>query len=190
MFFGRARIMDQIRRQLGGRDLANVILLEGNRRTGKTSILRQLGKEDTLPGWITVYCSLQDTGSLDTQEVFRLLALQTGWALFDAGLETWFPDVPRPDSNIPFKFAFRSALGRALSDGHPFETLSIYLETALQAAKPRGILLMLDEFDKLQEGIDGGITSPQVPENLRHLLQHHTRSGSDHYRFPPLEAIA
>ena len=31
---------------------------------------------------------------------------------------------------------------------------------------------MLDEFDKLQEGIDAGITSPQVPENIRHLLQH------------------
>lgn len=32
---------------------------------------------------------------------------------------------------------------------------------------------MLDEFDKLQEGIDSGVTSPQVPENIRHILQHH-----------------
>ena len=31
---------------------------------------------------------------------------------------------------------------------------------------------MIDEFDKLQAGIDDGITSPQVPENIRHLLQH------------------
>ena len=31
---------------------------------------------------------------------------------------------------------------------------------------------MLDEFDKLHEGIDAGVTSPQVPENIRHLLQH------------------
>src|SRR6185295_15658237 len=37
---------------------------------------------------------------------------------------------------------------------------------------PRRLLLMLDEFDKLQEGIDTGVTSPQVPENIRHLLQH------------------
>ena len=34
---------------------------------------------------------------------------------------------------------------------------------------------MLDEFDKLQEGIDSGITSPQVPENIRYLL--HTYQG-------------
>jgi len=30
---------------------------------------------------------------------------------------------------------------------------------------------MLDEFDKLQEGIDNGVTSPQVPENIRFLIQ-------------------
>jgi type I restriction enzyme M protein len=30
---------------------------------------------------------------------------------------------------------------------------------------------MLDEFDKLQEGIDNRVTSPQVPENIRFLIQ-------------------
>ena len=111
-------------------------------------------------------------------EVFRLLARKTGWALFDAGIETWIPGLPKSDSNEPFKVAFRSALGRALSGGHPFETLAVYLETALQAARPRGILLMLDEFDKLREGIDDGTTSPRVPENLRHLLQHQPGLGA------------
>ena len=37
------------------------------------------------------------------------------------------------------------------------------------------LLLMLDEFDKLQEGIDSGITSPQVPENIRYLLHTYDR---------------
>ena len=41
MFFGRERTMERISRQLGG-DRANVVLLEGNRRTGKTSILQRL----------------------------------------------------------------------------------------------------------------------------------------------------
>ena len=34
---------------------------------------------------------------------------------------------------------------------------------------------MLDQFDKLQEGIDNGITSPQVPENIRYLVQTYPR---------------
>ena len=171
MFFGRAGIMDRIRRHLGG-DRANVILLEGNRRTGKTSILKQLEREDALPGWVPVYCSFQDLDSMATPNVFRLLAKQTGWALADAGIETWIPDQPAPAAGKPFKLAFLSAVRAAFSGDHPYETLALYLSAAVEAVKPRRILLMLDEFDKLQEGIDGGITSPQVPENIRHLLQH------------------
>ena len=177
MFFGRDGIMDQIRRHLGG-EQANVILLEGNRRTGKTSILHQLKKEDALPGWVPVYCSFQDLDSMATPDVFRLLAKQTGLALDDAGIETWLPDAPPRESGRPFKLAFLAALRGAFSGGHPYETLALYLSTAIEAAKPRRVLLMLDEFDKLQEGIDGGATSPQVPENIRHLLQHQPGLGA------------
>ena len=178
MFFGRTGIMDQIKRQLGGRDLANVILLEGNRRTGKTSILQQLGKKDSLPGWITVYCSFQATDGLSTRNVFRLLTLNTARALFGAGIETWIPNLPRPEADKLDKYAFQSALAGAFSDSHPYETLAHYLEAAIDGAKPRGILLMLDEFDKLQEAIDHGKASPRVPENLRHLLQHQSGLGA------------
>ena len=179
MFFGRADVIDRIRRQIGASNHANVILIEGNRRTGKTSILRQLEKADVLPGWIPVYCSFQDAegdgakAGVNTRNVFRLLARRTGWTLGDAGVETWFPGLPDRESERPFKLAFRAALDRIFVDnGAPFEAFEIYIAAAVEAASPRRILLMLDEFDKLQEGIDAGITSPQVPENIRHLLQH------------------
>ena len=178
MFFGRADIMDRIRRHLGGDHHANVILLEGNRRTGKTSILRQLGKTEALPGWIPVYCSLQALGSMAANDVFRRLALRTGETLWDAGIETWIPDLERTEAAKPFKIVFRSALRRAFAGGDPFETLEIYLEAAIRAAKPRRILLMIDEFDKLREGIDRGLTGVQVPEHLRHLLQHQAGLGA------------
>ena len=179
MFFGRADVIDRIKRQLGASNHANVILLEGNRRTGKTSVLRQLGKADVPPGWIPVYCSFQDAegdgakAGVTTRNVFRLLARRTGWTLGDAGVETWFPGLPEREPGRPFKLAFRAALDRVFTDGGaPFESFEIYIAAAVEAANPRRILLMLDEFDKLQEGIDAGITSPQVPENIRHLLQH------------------
>lgn len=178
MFFGRTSIMDKIKRQLGSSDHANVVLLEGNRRTGKTSILRQLNKKDVLPGWVPVYCSLQNVDSIATRDVFRLLVLRIGWTLAEIGIETWLPDLPQRRSGQPFKLAFRSAVSRAMAAGHPFETLELYLSTAIEQAKPRRLLLMLDEFDKLQEGIDSGITSQQVPENIRHLLQHQPGLGA------------
>ena len=178
MFFGRTDIMERIQRQLGASTHANVILLEGNRRTGKTSILQQLGKANVLPGWIPVYCSLQEAegddsrGGISTRNVFKLLARTTGWELSDAGVETWLPGLPERDSGRPYKLAFLSALNQAFAGEHAFETFELYLSAAIDAASPRRVLLMLDEFDKLQEGIDAGITSPQVPENIRHLLQH------------------
>ena len=178
MFFGRTDIMGHIQRQLGADTHANVILLEGNRRTGKTSILGQLEKSDVLPGWIPVYCSLQEAegddsrGGITTRNIFKLLARRTGWALSDAGVETWFPGLPEREPGRPHKLAFLSALNQAFAGEHAFETFELYVSAAVDAASPRRILLMLDEFDKLQEGIDAGITSPQVPENIRHLLQH------------------
>ena len=178
MFFGRTDIMERIQRQLGASTHANVILLEGNRRTGKTSILRQLGKANVLPGWIPVYCSLQEaegddrSGGITTRNVFKLLARTTGWALSDAGVETWLSGLPERDPGRPYKLAFLSALNQAFAGEHAFETFELYLSAAIDAASPRRVLLMLDEFDKLQEGIDAGITSPQVPENIRHVLQH------------------
>ena len=174
MFFGRDELMQQITQQLGASAHANVILLEGNRRTGKTSILRQIGTADHLHGWIPVYCSFQDADSITTRNVFRLLARRMGWTLDSAGIETWFPGLPGRDSRRPFKLAFRSALDQAFAGEHAFETFQLYLSAAIKAASPKRILLMLDEFDKLQEGIDAGVASPQIPENIRHLLQHQT----------------
>ncbi|BDU78151.1 type I restriction-modification system methyltransferase subunit [Mesoterricola sediminis] len=179
MFFGRAEVIERIRRQLGSEANANVILLEGNRRTGKTSVLKQLMKKGALPGWIPVYCSFQNTegdeskAGITTQSVYRLMARMLGWTLSDAGIRTWFPGGPKLEGDRPFKVEFRAALDHAFSGPHPFEIFEEYLSAALEAARPRRVLLMLDEFDKLQEGIDSGVTSPQVPENIRHLLQHH-----------------
>src|SRR5438128_878710 len=45
MFFGRADVFDFVRQALVGRHRDNVIVLYGQRRTGKTSILYQLQRQ-------------------------------------------------------------------------------------------------------------------------------------------------
>ena len=64
-----------------------------------------------------------------------------------------------------------------IKDDAPFTYFREYMEAILDWLQSRDlrVLLLLDEFDKLQEGIDSGITSPQVPENLRFLLQSESR---------------
>lgn len=181
MFFGRKDIVDRIQRQLSTSHRANVILLEGNRRTGKTSILKRLQGSGVLPGWIVVNCSLQggqgheSKPGLETNEVFRLMARDIGWVMYDAGHRVWLPNMDPPHSSKPHKAALVKALSSAFSGTRPFEVFELFIQEVLEVASPQRLLLMLDEFDKLQEGIDSGITSPQVPENIRYLLHTYDR---------------
>jgi len=59
----------------------------------------------------------------------------------------------------------------------PFADFRDYIDSVLGALEPLDLrlVLMLDEFDKLQEGIDNGVTSRQVPENIRYLIQTYPR---------------
>jgi type I restriction enzyme M protein len=177
MFFGRRSILGDIQTHLGGG--TKVILLEGNRRTGKTSILRQLGRPEMrlVDSWVMVECSFQSTvgdatkDGIPTEGVFRLLVRDIGLACAKAGIPVRLPNMTvTKDLN-----AFRFSLARALNDFFrgidPYEALQVYVDMVTEAIAPRRLLLMLDEFDKLQVGIDNGVTSPQVPENIRNLLQ-------------------
>ena len=124
---------------------------------------------------------------MPTAEVFRLIAFELSRGI--AGLEV---DTPLPDSSVIDREALfgenrlaklqesgriRKACRSGISDQSPFADFRAHLEILLEIAdsKSLGIVLMLDEFDKLQEGIDNGVTSPEVPENIRFLIQSHPR---------------
>ena len=59
MFFGRDEILARIRRSLRQEGPGTVLILEGVRRSGKTSILKQLVDVQPPHGWIPVYWSSQ-----------------------------------------------------------------------------------------------------------------------------------
>lgn len=182
MFFGRNDVMQKIKLQLNAHDHANVILLEGNRRSGKTSILVQLKRREVLPGWIPVLCDLQGAGGDDTtygltsKAFYRLLTRCIAESIFDnTGIETWAPDQPRIKGARNFKEAFLKTLDSSSIGSNQFESFELYVAHALEAIQPKRLLLMIDEFDKLPESIKKGLVSADVPENLRHLLQHEAR---------------
>lgn len=184
MFFGRREILDTIKRQLSTTRRSNVVLLEGNRRSGKSSILLHLEKENILPDWVVVNYSFQGAEGDDsrvgvpTKEVFRSLARMVGEAVYKVGITPCFPGQPPLDPDRPFQTQFPEVLSKVFSTDHPFETFKFFIESMLEAIKPRRLLLMLDEFDKLQEGIESGVTSPQVPENFRYLLHTYSDLGA------------
>ena len=180
VFFGREGLLQQVSRQVVLQ--GNVVLLEGNRRAGKTSILRHLEGTAAVPGWLAVYASLQGAeGSktvvgVPTEAVFREVAASIATAVIKLGVET-----PLPDGTVVPAGGRALGIGKACRNGisieAPFTDFREYLDAILSTLAERnlGLLLMLDEFDKLQEGIDHGVTSPQVPENIRYLIQTNPR---------------
>jgi type I restriction enzyme M protein len=176
VFFGRDELLEQIRRQITRS--GNVVLLEGNRRSGKSSVLFHLVGTDAIPGWLSVYCSLQEMeGSRDavgvpTAEIFRGMAASIAKGMGNG--------APLPDGSVlspGTKLRIGNACQGGISEAWPFSDFREYLEIVLGKLEERNLslLLMLDEFDKIQEGIESGVTSPQLPENIRSLLQKYPR---------------
>ena len=178
VFFGREAVIEQIKRQLQS---GNTVLLEGNRRAGKSSILKHLEGRDRIPGRLAVYSSFQAaTGAekvagMPTETVWRTLAQSLATGLLALKTEVPLPDGTqlKPGSTVGIAKACRNGI----SVDAPWEDFQDYLREVLNllAAHDLGLVLMIDEFDKLQEGIDNGVTSPQIPENIRYLIQSQPR---------------
>lgn len=179
MFFGREAVVNSVQRHLANRAHRNVILLEGNRRAGKSSILFQLERPEVLPEWVIARCDFQGAAGdpvrpgIPTEQVFSHLAQQIAEAGLRYGLNFWPPIQAPYDSKKPYRLEFRRAFKNALEEFPPFEAFKEFLEAVIEAIAPRRLLLMLDEFDRIQEGIDSGVTSSQVPQNIRFILNNY-----------------
>lgn len=184
MFFGRQGVINTIKQNVAGSAHAKVLLLEGNRKAGKSSILCQLEPFDVLPDWVVVRCDFQGASGhetldgIPTQNVFAHMAQKIAEAGERYGHKFWPPAQTPHDPTKPYTLEFRRAFARALKELPAFEVFKEFLEAVLDAIAQRRLLLMLDEFDRLQEGIDSGVTSPQVPQNIRFILQNYSQVSS------------
>lgn len=182
MVFGREELLSKVRSQLSQRQSANVFFFIGNRRAGKTTLLKQLSSEPP-SDWVVAFTSLQKSENPnedalpDNREVFRVLATAILDALQEQGIELAPPvsdfQMPPLHQN-PFirQRQLREALNRAfIETERPFGLLDEYLRAALAALAPRRLLLMVDEFDKLSHSIRAQVATTDVPDNLRYLLQ-------------------
>jgi hypothetical protein len=157
MFFGREDVFAFVRQTLIGAHRDNVIVLYGQRRSGKTSVLYQM-RERLDPRYLCVFVDLHG---------FALGGLHGFlWELANHIIRVlrrdYKIDVPR--------------LGRTdfMADprGH-FE--HEFLGSVLQAVGDHHILLMVDEAVRLQEQVQAARLEPEIFTYIRHLMQHHAR---------------
>lgn len=154
MFFGRADVFDFVGRTLTGRHRDQVIVLYGQRRTGKTSVLYQMHRH-LGDRYLPVFVDLHGL-ALDSLDGFLWeLANHTRRAL----LRNYEIELPRLD-RAEFMTEAR----------HGFEI--DFLDQVWAAVGERHVLLMLDEAVRLQEEVSAGrrriYSSACLPPPLLH----------------------
>lgn len=191
MFYGRTDVVDEVRRSLRFDGPSTVLILGANRKLGKSSLLIHLQQPEVLPGWLPVYIDLQAGESdahregIPTGKLFYLIAFNLIEAVWKTGLKCALPDCgPGPGFKgtkpnglelLDFHAFLEKKLLPLFGGENPYARFRLVVEAILASLGDRHVLLMLDEFDKLQGGIDSGATSLQFPDNLRNLLHSYPR---------------
>jgi len=153
LFFGRQDLLAFIKENLQAAHRNNLVLI-GQRRTGKTSLLKQLPARlggDYLP----VYLDGQSLG-LDPglPNFFLALATEIAFALDDRGF-----DIVPPEMSD-----FAESPAAAFERG--------FLPQVRAAIGGRHLLLLLDEFEELEGAVRRGSLEPSIFGFLRHVVQH------------------
>lgn len=154
MFYGRecdmAYLQDNLTRPLA----RTVLVLYGQRRSGKTTLLLQLNNSEDLNGHIPVLIDMQRVSyKISLSSLLYRIAFYIFQALKKQGLHT---DQPLRDAfDLDPTFAFDQFLD-AIEDG-------------LEGQK---LILLIDEFEVLEEQVKKGVLQPEIFEYLRSLMQH------------------
>ncbi|RPI31446.1 MAG: hypothetical protein EHM70_11505 [Chloroflexota bacterium] len=153
LFFGREEIVGFIKENLEASHRNNLVLI-GQRRTGKTSLLKQLPArlgDDYLPVYIDGQALGLDPGMAN---LFLTLATEITFALEDRGFQPVSPQMSDFTTSpaASFEREFLPAVRRQIGTRH--------------------LLLMLDEFEELESAVQRGDLEPSIFGFLRHLIQH------------------
>ncbi|MDQ5853452.1 MAG: AAA family ATPase, partial [Chloroflexota bacterium] len=153
LFVGREDLMAFVRENLHAAHRNNLVLI-GQRRTGKTSLLKQLPAR-LGDAYVPVYLDGQTLG-LDPglPSFFHALATEIALALQERGFSVELPEL----SDF------------AESPAHAFEHQ--FLRRVREAIAERHVVILLDEFEELEAAVRGGNLPPAVFGFLRHLIQH------------------
>lgn len=156
LFVGREDVFAFVREHLMGAYQNNVIVLHGQRRTGKTSILYRL-KDVLAETHVCVLIDMQGKAARGTADFLYAVADDIAYALESAGCPVELP--PRGEFEQSPEFFFKSR----------------FLRGAVARMGTRNLLLMFDEFEELQKRVEDGKLDAGIFATLRNLMQHEPR---------------
>jgi ATPase domain predominantly from Archaea len=157
MFFGREEVFEFVRQTLTGKHRDNVIVLYGQRRTGKTSVLYQM-RYHLDPRYLCIFMDLHGFALESLGDFLWQLANHIVRVLRrDYQINIQHPNQTEfmADPRSSFESEFLGQVWSHIGDHH--------------------ILLMLDEAVRLEEQVRAGKLEQNIFEYMRHLMQHYER---------------
>jgi AAA domain len=157
MFFGREDVFSFVRRNLTGRHRDTPIVLYGQRRTGKTSVLYQMHRHLD-PRYRCIFIDLHGLNLNGMENLLWGLATSIRRGLQrDHQVNVAVPDRATFSANphAAFETAFLDAVWSILGEDH--------------------LVLMIDEVVRLHEEVLAGRLEREVFDYLRYLMQHFER---------------
>ncbi len=156
MFVGREDLFAQIQENLEAIQKPTLVL-HGQRRTGKSSLLLQL--PNRLPAdYVPIYVDLQKTAPVDGLNRFLYTLAREAVQQADEKRHIVLSAVDLEDFDRRGTHAF-------------FE----WLDRTKKQLDGRLLFFALDEFEKIDEAVEEGRLEAGVLDILRHLIQHHSQ---------------
>lgn len=153
MFYGREADMAFLQDNLT-RNVKTVIVLYGQRRSGKTSLLLQLINTCAFGEHIPVLIDMQSVSyNITIHKFLYKIAHTIAQAMKKNQLQIC----------EPVKGDF---------DADPTGAFDDFLDNVEEQLKERKLILMIDEFEVLEEQVTKGKLDPEIFEYLRDILQH------------------
>ena len=153
MFYGREKEMIFLRDNLT-RDARSVVVLYGQRRSGKTTVLLELIKSSMPGGCIPVFIDLQGISvDLTIPKFLFAMARAIAEAMQQKNIAISFP--------LEEHFMF-----------NPTHTFNQFLNEVEKHLAGRKLILLIDEFEVLEEQIGKKKLPSEVFEYLRDIVQH------------------
>ena len=155
MFYGREDDLEFLKEKLANASSNTVVMLTGQRRAGKTSLIYQLTNERQL---LSPHCAvLIDLQTLALNSDVGQLLAGIATAIYDE-LKKHAINVPRPNGS--------------LFDKDATSTFNFFIKQVLNTLSGYKLILLFDEFEVLQEKIREGRLDAHFLQYLRGLMQH------------------
>ncbi len=153
LFYGREMDMEFLKDNLT-RDAKSVVVLYGQRRSGKTTVLVQLVNSSILGEHIPVLLDMQRASYRVTIENFlRRVAYYIEHAMKRKGISI---AMPQPND---FK-------------EDPIHAFDVFLDRIEEVLIGRKLILLIDEFEVLEEKVNEKKLQPEIFDYLRDIVQH------------------